>query len=203
MAHISSIGASKFTTLDYVLNTANSDASTAAALNDLFISNQTAILATDAALDETPESAVVHVGNIREFPSLGSPANIVNVPVYGASVSSQVSGQSDNASLEFSLNYIPSDHHSLDAIRKAGSRLCFRVRLADADITVSASRIVTADNADTFADFFFFGKIASFEIQPGLTDALQATMSLSIEGGFNGPFSLVAGVSSSTYALPA
>jgi hypothetical protein len=203
MAHISSIGASKFTTLDYVLNTANSDISTAAALNDLFISNQTAILATDTATDETPESAVVHVGNIREFPSLGSPANIVNVPVYGSAVSSQVAGQSDNASLEFSLNYVPSDHYALETIRKAGSRLCFRVRLADADITVDANRIVTADNADTFADFFFFGKIASFEIQPGLTDALQATMSIAIDGDFNGPFSLVAGSGVSTYALPA
>jgi len=203
MAHISSIGASKFTTLDYVLNTANSDISTAADLNDLFISNQTAILAADSQIDEVPESAVVHVGNIREFPSLGSPANIVNVPVYGAAVSSQVAGQSDNASLEFSLNYVPSDHHALETIRKAGSRLCFRVRLADADITVDGNRVITADNLDTFADFFFFGKIASFEIQPGLTDALQATMSIAIDGDFNGPFSLVAGSGTSTYALPA
>ena len=203
MAHISSIGASKFTTLDYVPNAANSALDTAATLHGLFCSNSATILATDTQTDETPEAAVVHVGNIREFPSLGTPANVVNVPVYGQSTSSQVSGQSDAPSLEFSLNYVPTAHAALDTLRRNATRLCFRVRIADADLATDSNGIITADNADLFADFYFFGTVASFEIQPGLTDALQATMTLTIEGEFNGPYSLEADASTSTYALPA
>jgi len=203
MAHITSIGASKFTTLDFVPNTADSANSTSGALHALFASNSTAILAASAATDETPESAVKHVGNIREFPSLGTPANIVNVPVYGQSSSSQVSGQSDAPSLEFTLNYVPSTHANLDVLRKANTRLCFRVRITDAAITVDGNDVMTADNADKFADFYFFGTIASFEISPSLSDSLQANIALTIEGDFSGPFSLEAAASTSTYALPA
>jgi len=203
MAHISSIGASKFTTLDYVVNTANNAASAAADLHGLFADNSTAILATATQTDETVVSGVSHVGNIREFPSLGTPANIVNVPVYGQSTSSQVSGQSDAPSLEFTVNYVPADHAELDVLRKSAARLCFRVRIADADITTDAAGILTADNADKFADFYFFGTVASFEISPSLSDSLQATIAVTIEGDFNGPFALVADSSTSTYALPA
>jgi len=203
MAHISSIGASKFTTLDFVANAVNNTNSASADLHALFASNSTTILATNTATDETPEAAVKHVGNIREFPSLGTPANIVNVPVYGKASSSQVSGQSDAPSLEFTLNYIPADHAALDTLRKSATRLCFRVRIADADITADASGILTADNADKFADFYFFGTIASFEVAPSLSDSLQATISLTIEGDFSGPFSLVEDTTTSTYALPA
>jgi len=203
MAHITSIGAAKFTTLDYVPNTANDANSSAGDLHALFVSNSATILATETATDETVEAAVVHVGDVREFPSLGTPANIVNVPVYGQASSSQVAGQSDAPTLEFTLNYIPADHAALDALRKSNTRVCFRVRISDADISVDANGTMLADNADKFADFYFFGTIASFEISPSLSDSLQATMALTIEGDFNGPFSLEADVSTSTYALPA
>ena len=35
------------------------------------------------------------------------------------------------------------------------------------------------------------GRVGSFEITPSLTDAMQATFSLTIDGDFEGPFSLV------------
>lgn len=203
MAHITSIGASKFTTLDYIANTANDANSSAGDLHALFCDNSATILATDTATDETVVSGVAHVGNIREFPSLGTPANIVNVPVYGQSASSQVAGQSDAPSLEFTVNYVPSAHAALDTLRKNNTRICFRVRISDADITKDADGIMLADNADKFADFYFFGTIASFEISPSLSDSLQATIALTIEGDFSGPFSLEADTSTSTYALPA
>jgi hypothetical protein len=201
MSHISSIGASKFTTLDYVATEAA--ASDAATLHALFASNSTTVLATDAQTDEVAEAAVVHVGNIREFPSLGTPANIVNVPVYGQATSSQISGQSDAPTLEFSVNYVPSEHAALEVLRKNNTRLCFRVRITDADVAKNVDGVLTADNADKFADFYFFGKVASFEISPSLSDSLQATMAVTIEGDFQGPYSLVAGSGETTYALPA
>jgi len=203
MAHITSIGASKFTTLDFIANTANNTNSASADLHGLFAANSATILGTQTATDETVQAAVKHVGNIREFPSLGTPANIVNVPVYGQATSSQVSGQSDAPSLEFTVNYIPSDHANLDVLRKANTRLCFRVRITDADVASDAAGVLTADNADKFADFYFFGTIASFEISPSLSDSLQATIAVTIEGDFSGPFSLEADSSTSTYALPA
>jgi len=198
MAHITSIGAAKFTTLDYVPTTAQNANSAIADIADLFVSNLSAAAAS-TSVAETPESAVVHVGNIREFPSLGTPANVVNVPVYGQASSSQVSGQSDAPTLEFTLNYVPSDHAALDTLRKDATRVCFRVRISDADITSDVNGVVTADGGDKFADFYFFGTVASFEIAPSLSDSLQATMALTIEGDFLGPFSLTG----SAYALPA
>jgi len=203
MAHITSIGASKFTTLDFVENTANDAKSAAVDLHALFADNSVTILATELPTDETIVAEVKHVGNIREFPSLGTPANIVNVPVYGQATSSQVSGQSDAPSLEFTVNYVPSAHANLDVLRKANTRLCYRVRITDADVTTDAAGVLTADNVDKFADFYFFGTIASFEISPSLSDSLQATIAVTIEGDFNGPFSLVADITTSTYALPA
>jgi hypothetical protein len=195
MAHIQSIGASKFTTLDYVPATvAEATASSSAAtLHGLFC---TAVPTSGSV--EVPEAAVVHVGNVREFPSIGTPANVVNVPVYGQATSSQVSGQSDAPSLEFSLNYVPADHAALDTLRKSSTRLAFRVRICDADLTTDSDSIITAEDTDSFADFIFFGTIASFEITPGLTDAMQASMTLTVDGDFSGPFSLVG----SNYALP-
>lgn len=201
MAHISNISASKFTFLDYVPNTANSSTDAVTALADLFISNRAAIEAAHST-PETPEAAVVNVGNVREFPSMGVPANVVNVPVYGQATSSQVSGQSDAPSLDFTLNYIPADHHVLETARKNADRMAFRVRVSDQDITLDGNGIPTADATVTFDDFIFFGTIASLEVTPGLTDSLQASMTLTIEGEFVGPLSWV-GTSTATYGLPA
>jgi len=203
MPHISSIGAAKFTTLDYVPNTAdNAVSATAADLHALFVSDSGTIIGGAASAVETPQVAVVHVGDVREFPSFGTPANIVNVPVYGQATSSQVAGQSDAPSLEFSLNYVPTKHAALDALRRNGTRVCFRIRIADSDITTDADGIITANDTDTFDDFYFFGTVASLEVTPGLTDAMQASMSLTIEGDFLGPYALD-GAGATTYALPA
>ena len=171
MAHITNIASAKFTSLAYVANTANTSADTGDTLGGL---------------------AYTAVGNVREFPSLGTPSNIVNVPVYGQATSSQVQGQADAPTLEFTLNYVPADHAALDTLRKNGTRCAFRVRIMDADVA-------SPGDDDAFADFYFFGTVASFEITPSLSDALQATMALTIDGDFAGPYSLVAG----SFALPA
>ena len=138
-------------------------------------------------------SGVTAIGNVREFPSLGTPANIVNVPVYGQSISAQVSGQSDAPSLEFTLNYVPADHYALDTLRVAGSQLAFRVRLA------SAENGLDGGEADEYDDFYFKGTVASLEITPALNDATQATLALTINTDFFGP----AAATATGYALPA
>jgi len=195
MTQLSKISAGKFTSLDFIPST--STATALADVSDLMVtdSNQKLVTLSTAAapIREALEAGVKHVGNVREFPSVGTPANVVNVPVYGQSTSSQVAGQSDAPSLEFSLNYVASEHASLDALRKAGTRLLFRVRMTDSSTLLAASApnlgVPTAFVNDEFSDFYFFGTIASFEITTNLTDAIQATISLTVEGDFVGPAS--------------
>jgi hypothetical protein len=195
MTQLSKISAGKFTSLDYIPST--STATALADISDLMVSdtNQKLVTLSTAGVPvrESLEGNVKHIGNVREFPSIGTPANVVNVPVYGQSTSSQVAGQSDAPSLEFSLNYVASEHAALDTLRQAGTRLLFRVRMTDSSNLVAAAApnlgVPTAFVDDEFSDFYFFGTIASFEITTNLTDAIQATISLTVEGDFVGPAS--------------
>jgi len=195
MAHITSIGAAKFTTLDYVPNTANDANSVAGSLHALFVANSATILATETPTDETVEAAVVHVGDVREFPSLGTPANIVNVPQYGQAVSSQIAGQSDAPSMDFTFNYVPSEHAFIADMREDGEKRMFRVRLANAkqaeDPTTGVDLPYIDEDGDLreFSDFYFVGSVASFEIVPNLTDSNQLNVTLTIDGEMQGPFS--------------
>ena len=195
MTQLSKISAGKFTSLDFIPST--STATALADVSDIMVSdtNQKLVTLSTAGVPvrEELEPGVKHVGNVREFPSVGTPANVVNVPVYGQSTSSQVAGQSDAPSLEFSLNYVASEHAALDALRKAGTRLLFRVRMTDSSNLAPASApnlgVPTAYVDDEFSDFYFFGTIASFEITTNLTDSIQASISLTVEGDFVGPAS--------------
>ena len=162
MALISNIGAGIFTTLKYI-----ADANTTLPTNDT--EHQT-FVGTGGDF-ETPTA----VTNIREFPSFGKPANIVNVPVYGSAVSSQVQGQADAPSLEFTLNYVPGDHSALQALVQNGSTYVFQI-----DVKNSA----TGDNAA----FYVKGQVASFEVAPNLTDSTTATLTIATEGDYVGPF---------------
>jgi hypothetical protein len=199
MAHISSLSAGKFTTLAYRENPANAAAgviTSASTVDDMATyfttapSNNLLASVEGVASATSDQPAPKGVGNVREFPSLGTPANVVNVPVYGQATSSQIAGQSDAPSLDFTVNYIPSEHGALETLRKNATSLVFRVRISDAELTLS-SGVAVASVQNSFDDFYFLGKIASLEITPGLTDANQATMSLTIEGDFTGPVSLV------------
>jgi hypothetical protein len=194
MAHINNIGASIYTRIDYVPGSiATADRATPANLAGKF---ESAAAADGAAA--TTEAAVVAIEGIREFPSLGTPSNIVNVPQYGQSISSQIQGQADAPSLEFTFNYIPTNHYALDALRKSGTNLVFRVRLSNTeDGGVQATP--ASDATTEYEDVYFQGTIASFEIVPALTDATQANIALTIDGDFEGPFSYTAG---SVYGLP-
>ena len=81
MALISNIGACIFTKLKYK-------------------ADSTYTLPTSASEHQTfiagggDFNGATEVTNVREFPSFGKPANIVNVPSYGQSVTSQIQGSS-------------------------------------------------------------------------------------------------------------
>jgi len=162
MANISSLTAVKFTSLAYV----DTDRTDVAA--DLLVAF--------ASPNE--------VSDVREFPSMGTPANIVNVPVYGQATSSQIGGQADAPTLEFTVNYVPTAHAKLDVLRKESTEVMWRVRLTDVDgLAVAAD----GSSAGQYNDIYFAGTVQSLEITPSLSDAMQATFSVSINGDFIGP----------------
>src|SRR5210317_2038774 len=119
MAHISSLGAGIYSYLDIYSGTSTPAGETAADYADLFVT------ANAADIDRMP--------SVREFPSIGTPANIVNVPVYGQATSSQVQGQADAPSLEVTVNYVPDDMTAFHDL--IGQQVVFRFMMADAPVT--------------------------------------------------------------------
>lgn len=177
MAHLSSISAGIFTSLAYnptpVASVAAGD--TAAELIALF------------------SSAPTEVKNIRDFPELGTPANIVNVPVYGQKTSSQVQGQADAPTMEFTLNYVPADLTALTALVGNGQLFAFQIALCSqkpANLQqVATTGIATAVNtvATQNSVFNFLGKFESFLVTPSLSDATTAKLTISMQSEMFGP----------------
>jgi len=162
MSLISNIGAGIFTRLEYKADSSYT-LPTSDATHQAFIAG-----GGDFA-------GAVEVTNIREFPSFGKPANIVNVPSFGQSVSSQIQGQADAPTLEFSLNYVPSVHKVIQDLVQDGLVYVFQL-----DVKNSS----TGENAA----FYVKGSIASFEVSANLTDSNQATLTLSTSTDYTGPF---------------
>lgn len=177
MAHISSIQSSIFTQLAFnstVVETL-SDGNTQAKLVALFA------------------TAPTQVENIREYPEFGTPANIVNVPVYGKKTSVQVQGQSDSPTLEFTLNYVPAEHEALQALCGNGQLYPFQISLTSQEpanlMQVATTGIGTPVNGINTNNtvFNFLGKFESFLVTPSLTDSTQAKITLSMQTEMFGP----------------
>jgi len=136
-------------------------------------------------------------GRIREFPNLGIPANVVNVPQYGQGASSQIAGQSDAPSLDFTFNYVPEEHKFISLLREGGENRLFRIRLSNAQQVEDTAGVIlpyetvqgSGSDMREFSDFFLFGSVASFEIVPNLTDSNQLNVTLTIDGEMRGPSS--------------
>lgn len=174
MAHISDLRAGIFTYLDIYTGTVADTVDTASEYAALFTS------ANSADITRMP--------SVREFPSIGTPANIVNVPVYGQSTSSQVQGQSDAPTLEITVNYIPDD--MIDIHNLIGQEAAFRFMMcaASTDLTGSLGATLATDNTE----FYFKGKIEAILVNPALTDATTATVTLSAQSDFFGPATIAA-----------
>jgi len=175
MAHITSLGAGIFSYLDFYSGTVADTVDTAAEYAGLFVSGNS------SDIDRLP--------SVREFPSIGTPANIVNVPVYGQSSSSQVQGQADAPSLEVTVNYIPSD--MVDFHNLVGTQGAFRFMMCD-EATALAASLDTGTTPLSYGntEFYFKGKIEAILVNPQLTDANTATITLSTQSDFFGPATL-------------
>ena len=194
MAHINSIGAGIFSDLSVAQPStapvfANLD--TAAEFTTLFATEIASAGGTKAA------NTFVRIANVREFPSIGAPANVVNVPVYGQRFSQTIGGQADAPSLELTLNYIPSDWAAgtlLGDLVGSGNQAALRFSLLNAEPTgtgatkyaSTAAGIGTVQNTS----FYWVGKLEALLVNPQLTDANTATLTMSIQSNFFGAYTV-------------
>jgi hypothetical protein len=176
MAHIASLGAGIFTYLDVFKGTIPAGTDTAAECAALFV----------GATPGTADADHVRMPSVREFPSVGTPANIVNVPVYGQKTSSQVQGQSDAPSLEVTVNYVAADMTAIHDL--VGTNAVFRFMMAASAVTEDEAAAATLTPENT--EFYFLGKIEAILVNPALTDATTATVTLSAQSDFFGPATL-------------
>jgi hypothetical protein len=187
MAHISSLSSGIYTYLD-IHTVAPLDATdTAAEYAALFVGG-TPGTADTADGDTAGVAEHYRVPSVREFPSIGTPANIVNVPVYGQATSSQVQGQADAPNLEITINYVPADSTELNAL--IGKPVTFRFLMTDSACTQDEGAGTTLAKANT--EFYFKGKVEAVLVNPALTDATTATVTLSAQSDFVGPATIAA-----------
>ena len=190
MAHINSIGAGMFSDLS-VANPV-SPVTYAVDTEAEFV----ALFATEA--DVPGAGAFVRVKNVREFPSMGTPPNVVNVPVYGQKSSQQIQGQSDAPSLEITVNYVPADWASgtvLGSMVGDGKLHAFRFTLLNSEPTGStpatkyasvAAGLGTVQNSE----YYWLGKVEAIQVNPQLTDANTATITFTIQSAFYGAYTI-------------
>ena len=173
MAHISSLGAGIFTYLDIFKGTIPASTDTVAECAALFV----------GTVDGTADADHVRMPSVREFPSIGTPANIVNVPVYGQKTSSQVQGQADAPTLEVTVNYVASEMEDIHDL--IGTDAVFRFMMCSAAVTEDEGAASSLASNNT--EFYFLGKIEAILVNPALTDATTATVTLSAQSDFFGP----------------
>lgn len=192
MAHISSIGAGLFTDLAVAMpgTPINFSAFTYTKSNfdTAFSGNE---IESNGGTKDV--NTFVRVKNIRSFPSIGTPANIVNVPVYGQRTSQTIGGQSDAPTFEFELNIVMSDWASGSLLGDAvgsGNQFLMRFTLLNAEPTTYKS--LTGSNIGTVQNsmYYWVGKVESLLITPQLTDANTATLTISIQSKFYGAYTI-------------
>lgn len=190
MAHITTIGAGLYSDLSVCVDQTE--------IGVAFLSPTEANLklcfANELANGSVPTGATgefIRIKNVREFPAMGTPPNIVNVPVYGQKSTQQIQGQSDAPSMEIQLNYIGSDWQKaanyLGYMVGDGVRRLFRFSLLNNEPAGFAST-VGALGTTANSQYFWFGKIDALLVQPQLTDANTATITLTVQSDVYGAF---------------
>lgn len=201
MAHIGSIGASIFTDLSVAVpltplsTAAAADLDSALEFQALFAKQISNIGGTKSDTDKT----FVRIQNIREFPSIGVPPNIVNVPTYGQSTSQQIQGQADAPNMEITVNLVAADWAKTSSILGDmvgdGNIYAFRFTLLNKEpqgtdtvtkYASTAAGIGTVPNSQ----WYFVGKIDSLLVNPQLTDATTATIAITLNSAIRGAYTI-------------
>jgi hypothetical protein len=192
MAHINAIGASMYSDLAVCL-----DPAVLSAVKPK-IAAGTAVYADFAggfaAADFTANTAL-RITNVREFPSMGTPPNVVKVPVFGSATSQQIQGQADAPSMELTMNYIPADWADgtpLGNLVGDGHQYIFRFALMNSkpEGAEGYASSATGLGAVQNSQYFWVGKIEALQVSPQLTDANKATLTITIQSDFFGAYTV-------------
>ena len=197
MAHITSIGAGMFSDLAIATPATELTNANIAELN--YGHEFQALFATEIdSVDDTKDTrTIIRIKNVREFPAMGTPPNVVNVPTYGRKTSQQIQGQSDAPSLEITVNYVPSewaDGTLLGDMVGDGIQRVFRFTLLNSEPTgTGATKFAsTAAGVGTVGNsqYYWVGKLEALQVTPQLTDANTATITLTIQSDFMGAYTV-------------
>lgn len=199
MAHITSIGASMFSDLSVATPLADLSAAALAALDTA--AEFAALFATeiDTVGGTKGTNTFTRLKNVREFPAMGTPPNVVNVPVYGSKSSQQIQGQSDSPSMEITLNYIPADwakdaSNILGNMVGDGKQYVFRFSLLNSEPTGSGATKYASTSAGIGtvpnSEYYWIGKLEALQVTPQLTDATTATITLTIQSAVFGAYTV-------------
>jgi len=198
MAHSQSIGAGMYTILS-MANPALLPSIEEIELSGTRQDDLDAMFATEVANvgGAAADGNFVRLRNIREFPGLGTPPNLINVPVFGQPTSVQVQGQADPISFELGVNFVGSELDEATIIGGAvgdGKLKLFRVVILQAKPSgVGATQYAsTSAGVGTVGNsiYYFFGKLEATTVQPNLTDADQSTYTVSIQSQFFGLYTV-------------
>jgi len=196
MAHITSIGAGMYSDLAVAtpatppnFNTLDTDVEFQA----LFETEIETVGGTKAA------GTFVRIKNVREFPAMGTPPNVFNVPVYGSATSQQIQGQADAPSMEITLNFVASDWakeatNILGSMVGDGKQHVFRFALLNAKPTGAGATAFASDalgiGTVQNSQWYWVGKLEALQVNPQLTDANTATITITIQSSFYGAYTI-------------
>lgn len=199
MSHITSIGAGLFSDLSVAAPATDFTAAALAALDTAAEFQGLFATEIDTVGGVKAANTFVRVKNVREFPAMGITPNVVNVPVYGQKSTQQIQGQSDAPSMEIQLNFVPADWAKdtstvLGSMVGDGKQYVFRFTLLNAEPSGSgnAKYASTAPGIGTVqnSQWYFVGKIDALLVNPQLTDANTATVTLTVQSAMYGAYSI-------------
>jgi hypothetical protein len=180
--HISSISSAMYTNL--CITTATKSASALPTGDGV---------ATPFAVYTAGSPEFTEIRNIKEFPAIGTPANIVKVPEYGSETSFQIQGQADAPQMEITLNYVPSEWAENKLLNgggiKVGDKKIYMFRFA---LLSKAANNTLIDGFGGTANscYYFLGKLEALEVTPSLTDAMTAKLTISVQSSIVGAYSV-------------
>lgn len=200
MSHITSIGAGLFSDLAVATPLAAMTAAEFLALDNA--AEFQALFTTEIASigGVKAPGTFCRIKNVREFPAMGTPPNVVNVPGYGSATSQQIQGQADAPSMEITLNFIAAEWakeagNVLGNMVGDGKQYVFRFALMNAQPTgLTANTKYASDVAGLGSvqnsQYYWIGKLEALQVTPQLTDANTCTITITIQSQFFGAYTI-------------
>jgi hypothetical protein len=165
---------------------------------------------------EATTGGFIRITNIKEFPAIGTPANVVKVPQYGAKTSKQIQGQADSPTMELTLNFVPemwkdnklayTTGNSSSIMIGDGNVYLFRFTLLAQEPEGYKAITDTASTDDDSiggggltsavigsvknSSYYFLGKFEALEVTPSLTDAMSAKLTITVQSDIRGAFTV-------------